>query len=66
MYSLEPPTSVRKMAIALLFVPNTRGLADAQVEGLDTDSGDVVAAHVQANDVSGLIAALLAKARAEW
>ncbi|KAH8107825.1 hypothetical protein BXZ70DRAFT_912812 [Cristinia sonorae] len=65
-YSLEPsrPTSAnRRLTVTLLFVPNTRHLADAQVEGLMSDVEDVVAAHVQANDVSGLIAALLAIAR---
>ncbi|TCD59893.1 hypothetical protein EIP91_011216 [Steccherinum ochraceum] len=67
-YSLESPNptaSNRRLTITLLFVPNTRRLADAQVEGLDADVGDVVAAHVQANDVSGLVAALLARARTE-
>ncbi|KAH9940819.1 uncharacterized protein BXZ73DRAFT_42544 [Epithele typhae] len=54
----------RRIAVKLLFVPNTRQLADAQVEGLSEDAGDVVGAHIQANDVPGLIAALLARARA--
>ncbi|THH29862.1 hypothetical protein EUX98_g4336 [Antrodiella citrinella] len=67
-YSLKPPSPTqtnRRLAVTLLFVPNTRRLADAQVEGMETDVGDVVAAHVQANDGSGLIAALLARSRTE-
>lgn len=48
----------------MLFVPNTRRLADAHIEGLRTEVGDIVDAHVQANDVPGLIAAILARARA--
>ncbi|KAH9846268.1 hypothetical protein C2E23DRAFT_891034 [Lenzites betulinus] len=54
----------RNIFIQLLFVPNSRQLADAHVEGLVEDIGDVVGAHVQANDVPGLIAAVLARARA--
>ena len=54
----------RRIFIKLLFVPNSRQLADARVEGLLEDSGDVIGAHIQANDVPGLIAALLARARA--
>ena len=52
----------------LLFVPNTRQLADAQVMGMpsDADMSDVVGAHVQANDAFGLIAAVLARTRAEF
>ncbi|OBZ73796.1 hypothetical protein A0H81_06132 [Grifola frondosa] len=66
-YSISSSSSEKKrqVAITLLFVPNTRRLADAQVEGLSTDVGDVVGAHVQANDVPGLLAAVLARARAE-
>ncbi|KAI0954121.1 hypothetical protein AcV7_007442 [Taiwanofungus camphoratus] len=56
----------RQIHITLLFVPNTRQLADAQIEGLSQDVGDVVGAHVQANDVPGLIAAALARARAGY
>ncbi|GBE86661.1 hypothetical protein SCP_0905410 [Sparassis crispa] len=55
----------REVQITLLFVPNTRQLADAQIEGLSGDLGDIVGAHIQANDVPGLIAAVLARARAE-
>ena len=54
----------RRVFIKLLFVPNSRQLADAQVDGLEEDPGDVIGAHIQANDVPGLIAAVLARARA--
>ncbi|KAJ8489345.1 hypothetical protein ONZ51_g2994 [Trametes cubensis] len=57
-------TERRKIFIKLLFVPNSRQLADAEVAGLVEDIGDVVGAHVQANNVPGLIAAVLARARA--
>ncbi|KAJ3558282.1 hypothetical protein NM688_g1016 [Phlebia brevispora] len=71
-YSLDPPSSPAnlprpKLSIILLFVPNSRQLADAQVTGMpsNADMSDVIGAHVQANDASGLIAAVLARARAE-
>lgn len=57
-------SSPRIVIIMMIFVPNTRRLADAHVEGLETEAGDVVDAYVQANDVHGLIAAILARARA--
>ncbi|PCH36230.1 hypothetical protein WOLCODRAFT_146165 [Wolfiporia cocos MD-104 SS10] len=67
-YAIAPPPSTaaerRRVRIVLLFVPNTRQIADAQVEGLNEDLGDVIDAHIQANDVPGLIAAILARARA--
>jgi len=59
-----PETRRRPIRIVLLFVPNTRQLADAQIEGLKEDVGDIVGAHVQANDVLGLLAAVLSRARA--
>ncbi|KAH9839775.1 uncharacterized protein C8Q71DRAFT_905184 [Rhodofomes roseus] len=59
-----PDTRPRPIRIVLLFVPNTRQLADAQIEGLREDVGDIVGAHVQANDVPGLLAAVLSRARA--
>lgn len=66
-YGIRPTSQnnreTRRIQIVLLFVPNTRQLADAQVEGLSQDVGDLVGAHVQANDVPGLIAAVLARAR---
>ncbi|KZT64376.1 hypothetical protein DAEQUDRAFT_732683 [Daedalea quercina L-15889] len=59
-----PNTKRRSIRIVLLFVPNTRQLADAHIEGLREDVGDIVGAHVQANDVPGLLAAILSRARA--
>ncbi|CCL98606.1 uncharacterized protein FIBRA_00608 [Fibroporia radiculosa] len=63
--SPSPSVQPMQIRIILLFVPNTRQLADAQIEGLADDCGDVVGAHVQANDVPGLIAAVLARARSD-
>ncbi|EMD39151.1 hypothetical protein CERSUDRAFT_134024 [Gelatoporia subvermispora B] len=57
--------TIRRVLIKLLFVPNTRRLADAQIDGLEQDLGDLVGAHVQGNDVPGLITAVLMRARAE-
>ena len=68
-YALPSPSSTakRRITIELLFVPNTRQLADAQITGMpgDADTNDIVGAHVQANDAPGLIAAVLARARAD-
>ncbi|CDO73345.1 hypothetical protein BN946_scf185008.g108 [Trametes cinnabarina] len=65
-YAVTPrgSTTRRNIFIKLLFVPNSRQLADAEVAGLVEDVGDAIGAHVQANDVPGLIAAILARARA--
>ncbi|KAI0346362.1 hypothetical protein BDW22DRAFT_1352418 [Trametopsis cervina] len=59
-----PPHDI---SITLLFIPNTRQLADARIAGLpsNSDMSDVIGARTQSNDVSGLIAAVLARARAE-
>ncbi|KAI0790710.1 hypothetical protein C8Q75DRAFT_732828 [Abortiporus biennis] len=72
-YALSSPSTARTSSnhtypfiIILLFIPNTRQLADAQIEGdiLDGDEvAELIGAHVQSNDVAGLIAALLARAR---
>ncbi|KAF7798486.1 hypothetical protein EIP86_009707 [Pleurotus ostreatoroseus] len=68
-YSLDRPSSAasHKISIILLFVPNTRQLADAQVTGMPSndDMSDVIGAHVQANNAPGLVAAVLERARAE-
>lgn len=65
-YSLDTPNNTKKRVIVkLLFVPNTRQLAEVEVEGISAAVEEVVGMHIQANDVSGLIAALLALARAE-
>lgn len=55
----------REVCITLLFIPNTRRLAEARVDGVEERViGDVVDAHVMENDVSGLVWAVLARARA--
>ncbi len=64
---IPPPSPPHHVIIALIFAPDTRKLAAAQVSGLDelgVDAGDVIDAHVQVDDPHGLIAALLARARA--
>ncbi|RPD64118.1 hypothetical protein L227DRAFT_571695 [Lentinus tigrinus ALCF2SS1-6] len=65
-YAVTPvgSTERRQIFIKLLFLPNSRMLGEVQVEGLSEDVEDVVGAHLQANDVPGLIAAVLARARA--
>ncbi|KJA21425.1 hypothetical protein HYPSUDRAFT_55513 [Hypholoma sublateritium FD-334 SS-4] len=68
-YKIDMPSPSRPhhVVIALIFAPDTRKLAAAQVSGLDelgVEAGDVIDAHVQVDDPHGLIAALLARARA--
>lgn len=62
------PSSHHSIVIGLIFTPDTqRKLAAANVEGLaelGVEPGDVIDAHVQVNDVHGLVAAILARARA--
>ncbi|KAF9458227.1 hypothetical protein BDZ94DRAFT_1271137 [Collybia nuda] len=56
-----------RITITVIFDPDTRNLAAVQTLGLDeigVDVGDVIDAHVQVNDVHGLVAAILARARA--
>ncbi|EKM57946.1 uncharacterized protein PHACADRAFT_251867 [Phanerochaete carnosa HHB-10118-sp] len=55
------------VVIILLFVPNTRQLADVQVSDLPlgSDMSDIIGAHIQANDVVGVVAAVLGRARGE-
>ncbi|KAH7927501.1 hypothetical protein BV22DRAFT_1111048 [Leucogyrophana mollusca] len=55
----------REVTIKLLFIPNTRQLAAAEVrmDGADVDLGDVVDTHVHSNDISGLVWAVLARTR---
>ncbi|KIJ61550.1 hypothetical protein HYDPIDRAFT_31158 [Hydnomerulius pinastri MD-312] len=64
--SLSSPSAPKELLLTLLFIPNTRQLASANVTfgGVDLDLGDVVDAHVQANDISGLVWAVLARVRA--
>ncbi|KAH7886965.1 hypothetical protein F5I97DRAFT_1871767 [Phlebopus sp. FC_14] len=69
-YSIDPPrtssvSTSRDVTLTLLFIPNTRQLASANINfgGIDIDLGDVVDAHVQANDIPGLVWAVLARVR---
>ncbi|KAF8191763.1 hypothetical protein BJ912DRAFT_963522 [Pholiota molesta] len=64
---MPPPSPPHRVTIALIFAPDTRKLAAVQTAGLDelgVEAGDVVDAHVQVDDPHGLVAALLARARA--
>ncbi|KAJ6553937.1 hypothetical protein DFH09DRAFT_1166285, partial [Mycena vulgaris] len=57
----------RQISIMLIFVPNTKRLASASVSGLDElgmDVAEIRDAHLQNSDTRGLIAAVLALARA--
>jgi len=66
-YAIEPSAKTedpRIVTITLLFLPNTRQLADVRIEGLDElDMTDAVDSHVQANDVPGLIWNIVTRAR---
>lgn len=64
---LVPRSPTSTVTITLVFVPNTRQLASAEVEGEGiegVDVAEVVDSHVLTNDVSGLVAAVMARARA--
>ncbi|KAF8504430.1 hypothetical protein F5888DRAFT_1655714 [Russula emetica] len=69
-YAIDPPNKFAKtknervIVIVLLFLPNTRQLADVRIEGLEgVDMTNVVDSCVQANDVPGLIWHVLSRAR---
>lgn len=67
-YNVDSPHSQHQITITLIFAPDTRNLAAVQTLGteeLGIDVGDVIDAHVQVNDVHGLVAAVLARARAK-
>ncbi|KAG9313395.1 hypothetical protein JVU11DRAFT_5713 [Chiua virens] len=55
------------LVLTLLFIPNTRQLASADVTlgGVELEVGDVIDAQVQANDISGLLRAVLARGRGQ-
>ncbi len=54
----------RVIVIVLLFLPNTRQLADVRIEGLEgVDMTNAVDSYVQANNVPGLIWHVLSRAR---
>ena len=55
------------VTITLIFLPDSRQLAAANVVGLEelgVDPGDAIDAHIQMNNVQGLISAVLLRARA--
>ncbi|KAK7061227.1 hypothetical protein R3P38DRAFT_2828283 [Favolaschia claudopus] len=57
----------RPISITLIFEPNTRQLATASVVGLDelgVDVSELLDSHIHTDDAHGLIAAVLAAARA--
>ncbi|KAI9441411.1 hypothetical protein H4582DRAFT_1932436 [Lactarius indigo] len=64
-YEIGPKTKrPRIVVIVLLFLPNTRQLADVRIEGLEgVDMTNIVDSFVQANDVPGLIWHVLSRAR---
>ncbi|GLB45188.1 hypothetical protein LshimejAT787_2000930 [Lyophyllum shimeji] len=58
--------TTHKITITLIFAPDTRQLAAVQTTGLkelNVEVGDLIDAHVQVNDVHGVIAAILGRAR---
>lgn len=69
-YTIGPSNSSAKtevqrvITIILIFLPNTRQLADVRIEGLEkVDMTNAVDSYVQANDVPGLIWHVLSRAR---
>ncbi|KAH9965209.1 hypothetical protein BC827DRAFT_1126350 [Russula dissimulans] len=69
-YAIDPPNNSTKtknhcvIVIVLLFLPNTRQLADVRVDGLEgLDMASAIDSYVQANDVSGAIWHVLSRAR---
>jgi len=62
-YRITSTPEPRELEVKLLFVPNTRQLADAEVAGIDDDLGHLVDLHVRSNDAPGLLVAVLARAR---
>ncbi|KAF9478959.1 hypothetical protein BDN70DRAFT_835162 [Pholiota conissans] len=64
---MPPPSQPHRVTFALIFAPDTRRLAAVQTVGLEElgiDPGDLIVSHVQVDDPHGLVAALLARARA--
>jgi len=67
-YKIDTPTALRphRIVIKLIFAPDTRHLADAEVMGLEelgVEIGDLIDSHVQGGDVHGFVAAVLMRAR---
>lgn len=63
---LSRSTDAKKVAINLLFIPNSRQLASATIHcgSEDMDLGDIHDIHVQADDLPGLARAILSHIRA--
>lgn len=67
MIERPPPNPPHQITITLIYTPDTRQLAAVQTSGLDeigVEVGDLVETHVQVNEVDGLVAGVLARARA--
>ena len=62
-YKITSTSEPRELKVKLLFVPNARQLADAEVTGIDDDLSYLVDLHVRSNDAPGLVVAVLARAR---
>ena len=62
-YRITSTPEPRGLKVKLLFVPNTRQLADAEIIGIDEDLSYLVDLHVRSNDPPGLLVAVLARAR---
>jgi len=62
-YRITSPPEPRQLRVNLLFVPNTRQLADAGITGIDQDLSHLVESHVRSNDARGLLVAVFARVR---
>lgn len=62
-YQISSVSEPRELRVKLLFIPNTRRLADAEITGIDEDFSGLVDLHVRSNDTPGLLVAVLAQAR---
>ena len=62
-YKITSTPEPRELEVKLLFVPNTRQLADAEITGIGEDLSYLVDLHVRSNDAPGLLVAVLALAR---
>ncbi|KAF6748117.1 hypothetical protein DFP72DRAFT_917577 [Ephemerocybe angulata] len=66
-YAIGESSPATTVSISLIFVPDTRDLAGVETTGFDTlgvDTAELVESHLQMNDVAGLVALLLSRARA--
>lgn len=62
-YRITSTPEPRELKVKLLFVPNTRELADAEITGIDEDLSYLVDLYIRSNDVPGLLVAVLVRAR---